>query len=167
MNIYKINEVCFQCKYPLICKIKSQDALKNFYKKVRKKYSEKSAGLWSCFSSIRNCNYYHSVEFFAFYICFLGILFSDERLICASFSWLFHIFSFLFLFFLSLMLFVTCFYSIPPFFLIFYHLLRSYISFCFFIKTPYTGTYAFIEIIFYVCICIYNIWTYSCFFAVS
>lgn len=37
MNIYKINEVCFQCKYPLICKIKSQDALKNFYKKNKKK----------------------------------------------------------------------------------------------------------------------------------
>lgn len=27
------------------CKTKPQDALKNFYKKIRKNYSEKSAGL--------------------------------------------------------------------------------------------------------------------------
>ena len=37
MNINKINEVCFQCKSPLICKIKLEDVQIFFYKTYRKK----------------------------------------------------------------------------------------------------------------------------------
>lgn len=44
MNINKINEVCFQCKSPLICKIKLEDVQIFFYKKIRKNLSKKSAG---------------------------------------------------------------------------------------------------------------------------
>lgn len=43
MNINKINEVCFQCKSPLICKIKPED-VQIFFIKNKKKLIEKSAG---------------------------------------------------------------------------------------------------------------------------
>ena len=70
MNINKINEVCFQCKSPLICKIKLEDVQIFFYKKIRKNLSKKVPALYSCFFSIYNCNYCHSVKFFVFIYAF-------------------------------------------------------------------------------------------------
>lgn len=45
MNINNINEVCFQCKSPLICKIKLEDVQIFFYKKNKKKLIEKKCRL--------------------------------------------------------------------------------------------------------------------------